>query len=441
MISGNGVEGSLVCFGNVAMAASGNTAWGESPGSVQLAIKRPAGRAWWLRPTAQFVLTAMPVAAALSTGVTAARASPSHLPATASASAAAPVLGSSPIPHTANVSLSQVQSAVHTLYRAHPDIGSFVVQDVQYTTESLKAAFKACTGVQGLTVSQANQTGQLLACAPLIFFLYRYGQDKSVPAALQVANELYSYVITHTTGPSNSETVLGGVLHSWGLPVSGNPVASGPVNSPGETSLVDGTNRAILAQGSVHLSVLGYQGNSKRASEKIVADVGPGWARESLMAGKATASVTVTPNAAYFSGNNAGLRSLIGLNAAAAKKAGRHWVTMKKGTSEYKDFVTEETIESVPATVLPTSSSSVKLSNSVSGGRPVKVLTWDATVSGSSTPLTETLVLSGTTPPLPVTELTRAGGDREVATFSGWGEKITVADPPASSAIPYSSLT
>ena len=316
-----------------------------------------------------------------------------------------------------------------------------MVQDVAYTTESRDVVLKACTAAQGATVSQADETSKLLACAPLVFFLYSYGREKSVPAASQVANELYSYVITHTTGPSSPETFLGGVLRSWGLPVSGNPVPSAPVNSPEETSLVDGANRAILAEGSVHLLVLGYQGNSKRVTEKIVANVGAGWASESLTAGKATASIRVTPKAAYFSGNNAGLTTLIGLNAAAAKKTGAHWVTMKKGTSEYKDFVIEETIGSVPATVLPASGTSVTVSTSVSQGHPVKVLTWQATVSGPNNQLSETLVLSGTVRPLPVTEVTRADGDHETATFSDWGEKLTVADPPATSAIPYASLT
>jgi hypothetical protein len=405
-----------------------------NPGNPGRRGRQPQRR--W--PVATIALT---IAAGLSAGAVTAWAGPAwadglyaaadHAPATASTAAPSPVLGSS----LANVSLSQVQSAIDNLYRAHPGIASFVVQDVEYPTQSRDVVLKACTKAQGPSVSQADETGQLLACAPLVFFLYSYGREKSVAAALQAANELYSYVTTHTTGPASPETVLGGVLRSWGLPVSGDPVSSAPVNSPGETSLVDGASSAIMAEGSVHLLVLGYQGNSKRATEKIVADVGPGWASESLTAGKATASIRVTPKAAYFSGNNAGLTTLIGLNAAAAKKAGSHWVTMKKGTSEYKDFVMEETIGSVPATVLPASGSSVKISTSVSRGRPVNVLTWQATVSGPNNQLSETLVLSGTARPLPVTEVTRADGDHETANFSDWGEKVTVAGPPATTAI------
>jgi hypothetical protein len=228
--------------------------------------------------------------------------------------------------------------------------------------------------------------------------------------------------------------------------VSSQPVPSSPSNTSEETSLVDGAKRAILAEGSVHLSVLGYPANSTRVTESIVADVGTVSARESLTAGKASASIRVTPQAAYFSGNNAGLTTLIGLSSSAAKKAGPHWVTMKKGTSEYKDFVTEETIGSVPATVLPGSGSAVKVSTAVSGGRPVKVLTWEASlsgsgVSGSSKRFSETLFLSGRAQPLPIMEVTRAGGDHETATFSDWGEKVTVSGPPPKSSIPYSSLT
>jgi hypothetical protein len=357
--------------------------------------------------------------------------------ATGSPPSPAPVLGS----RLANVSLGQVEAAIDGLYKTHPGIASFVVQDVEYTAQSRDAVLEACTEAQGPSPSQADETGKLLACAPLVFFLYSYGREESVPAALQAANELYSYAITHTNGPSNPEAVLGGALRSWGLPVSGDPVASSPVNSPEETSLVDGAKRAILAEGSVHLLVLGYHANSRRVTEEIVADVGTGSARESLTAGKASASITVTPQAAYFSGNNAGLTTLIGLNAAAAKKAGAHWVMMKKGTSEYKDFVTEETIGSVPATILPASGSSVKVSTAVSGGRPVKVLTWQATLSGSSDQLSESLFLSASTRPLPVMEVTRAGADHETATFSDWGEQVSVSGPAASSTIPYSVLT
>ena len=349
----------------------------------------------------------------------------------------APVLGGT----SPNVSLSQVESAIDDLYTTHPGIASFTVQDVEYTPKSSDVVLKACTKAQVPSPSQADETARLLACAPLVFFLFSYGQEKSVPAAVRVANELYYYAISHTTGPSSPEMVLGGVLRSWGLTVSGSPVPYSSVNSPGETALADGAKRAILAAGSVHLLVLGYQPNSKQAVEKIVADVGTSSASESLAQGKATASIRVTPKAAYFSGNNAGLTTLIGLSPSAAKKAGPHWVSMKKGTSEYKTFFTEETMGSVPATVLPASGTSVKFSTSESGGRPVKVLTWQATASGSNNHLSETLIMSAAVAPLPVTEVTRVGGDRETVSFSGWGETVSVPGPPAAAVIPYSALT
>ena len=357
--------------------------------------------------------------------------------ATSSAPAPAPVVGST----SPNVSLTQIETAIDDLYTAHPGIASFEVQDVGYTPQSSDVVLKACTAAQGRSPSQADETARLLACAPLVFFLFSYGREKSVPEAVRVANELYYYAISHTNGPSSPVMVLGGVLRTWGLPVSGSPVPYSSVNSPAETALVDGAKRAILAAGSVHLLALGYQPNSKQAVEKIVADVGTSSASESLAQGEATASIRVTPKAAYFSGNNAGLTTLMGLSSSAAKKAGPHWVTMKKGTSEYKTFSTEETIGSVPATVLPASGTSVKFSTSESGGRPVKVLTWQATASGSNNHLSETLVMSAAAAPLPVTEVTRVGGDHETVSFSGWGEKVSVPGPPAAAVIPYSALT
>ena len=49
--------------------------------------------------------------------------------------------------------------------------------------------------------SQDAETGQIIACAPLIFFFYSYGKQSSVPAAVTLAGDLYWYAVTHISGP------------------------------------------------------------------------------------------------------------------------------------------------------------------------------------------------------------------------------------------------
>jgi hypothetical protein len=77
------------------------------------------------------------------------------------------------------VSLGQLNAEVGALYIAHPALTSFSAQDVSYTTKSRQAVLRECTtpgpaGSQGATGSQQAETGQIVACAPLIFYYYYY---------------------------------------------------------------------------------------------------------------------------------------------------------------------------------------------------------------------------------------------------------------------------
>jgi hypothetical protein len=351
------------------------------------------------------------------------------------------------------VSEAQVERTIASLYRAHPGIATFVAQDVTYSRRSLDVVLNACTdgGARASTTSQV-QSGRLLACAPLIFLLYSYGQKEAVPQAIRAAQELFSYAVTQVQGPLDAQSVLGGVLQSWGLPVvlaarpggtgasrSGAPPPAGASNSAAEKSVVAATQRAILAKGSVHLVVEGFRDGSRAVAEKITGDIGTISAAESLSAEPASAAIRVTPGTAYFSGDTAGLTQLIGLPAAAAKRAGSKWVEMPAGTSEYNDFAREDTISALPASILPTSANSVKLKREIVSGRKLDVLAWGADAGGTTSgQLEETLVVPASSSPLPLSETTVAGGNIQTVTFTRWGEHFSVVAPPSSETIPYS---
>jgi hypothetical protein len=345
-----------------------------------------------------------------------------------------------------HVSLTAVEQETDALYRDHPGVSSFTVQDVQYTASSRAAVLRACAGSDAAraaagagAASQTVESQRLLACAPLIFFYYSYGREVSVPDSIALAHELYSYAVTNIAGPMNAAAALGELLRSWGLPVAGQHTApSAPATNPAVAALITKARRAILAQHGVHVTVTGRNSGSSTAAEQIVADMGATTGTESLAAGEASASIRVTPTAAYLAGNSAGLTTLIGLPASAAKKVGAHWAELKAGTREYQDLAKEDTISALPASILPSAADSVRLRTSVVAGRPAYVLSWQVISAGTST-VSEELTLAATASPLPVSETSSSQGDVQTAAFTRWGTTFTV--PAPASAISYSRVT
>jgi hypothetical protein len=274
----------------------------------------------------------------------------------------------------------------------------------------------------------------------LIFFFYRYGRTASVPDSVAMAGQLYWYAVTHIDGPIDARTSLNELLHSWKLPVPGLSAAA--AKSAVKASLITAAQDSILAQKSVHVVITGRkagnQAGNTALAEQIVADIGTTTGVESIRSGQAAASIRVTSTDAYFSGNPTGLTTFIGLSSAAASKAASRWVDIKAGTNEYQDLATEDTISALPASILPTAANTVQLSTATMAGRKVYVLDWKTTASGSSTKISERLILAATTQALPISETTIAGGDSETVTLEHWGEQFTV--PVPASAIPYSRV-
>jgi hypothetical protein len=280
------------------------------------------------------------------------------------------------------------------------------------------------------------ESSQVTACAPLIFFVYSYGQKASVPAAVDTAGKLYWYAVAHITGQASATVSLDELLHSWKLPVPGLPPAE--AQSAAEASVVTTASNSILAQKSVHVVIAGQKAGSAGAAERIVADIGTETGTESISSGTATAAIRVTRTDAYFTGTPTGLTTFIGLTPAAARKAASRWVDIKKGTNEYKDLAAEDTMAALPASILPATGNAAQLSTTTISGRKVYVLDWKTAPSGSGGQVSERLVLAATTQALPISETTTANGDSQAVTLDHWGESITVRAP--ASAIPYSRV-
>ena len=325
------------------------------------------------------------------------------------------------------VSLSRVQRDLDALYRGHPGIATFSAQDVTYTVKSRDTVLRECTS------GAAAGNSQIIACAPLIFFLYSYGRQASVPAAVSLAGELYWYAVTHISGSASPRVSLDEVLSSWKLPVP--PLSAAQRRSALLTSVLSAADDSILGQKSVHILITGAAGG---ATQRIAADIGTGAGVESITGRAGRATIRVTRRAAYFTGDQAGLTAYMGLKATDAARVRSRWVEIKSGSAEYQDLAAEDTMSSLPASILPSASNSVRLRAGTLSGQQVYVLTWKARASDTATTISARLVLTDGSTVLPVTEtLTGAGQTKEV-TLSHWAERFAV--PVPGSTVPYSSV-
>lgn len=331
------------------------------------------------------------------------------------------------------VSLQQVRTEISSLYTDHPDIASFSVQDVGYTPASRDTVLRECTA--GAAGSQDAETGQIIACAPLIFFFYSYGKQSSVPAAVTLAGHLYWYAITHISGPLDPKTSLDELLQSWKLPVPGLTPAE--QDKAVAASVITAASDAMLARKSVRVVITDHTAGAA-ATQQIVADIGTVTGIESITYGASNAAIRVTRQAAYFTGDTAGLTAYLGLSPAQAGKVGSRWVMIKAGTSEYQDLATENTISSLPSSILPSATDTARLGTATSGGQKEYVLDWKATASGSSTTIDVRLTLTAMPQVLPVSETLTTDGESKTVTFSRWDAPFTVTAPAP--VIPYSQI-
>jgi hypothetical protein len=226
------------------------------------------------------------------------------------------------------------------------------------------------------------------------------------------------------------------VLTTFGL-LSGTAEAAGRA-TPTTSSVLTSAKNAVAKQTSVHLELTSRAG-STAAEEHLEADLAKTSGVETITEGSSTAVIKVTPAYAYLSGNSSGLTNLFGLTSAEVKKLDGGWVSLKAGTTQYKDLAASMTVSSV-ASVLP-AAKGTKLYTPVVPAKNLYTLKWNTAASSSAPALANTLTLSasGATLPVQVTS-TATGGGKETVALSQWGEHVLVSAPPAGSTVPFSNL-
>jgi hypothetical protein len=209
--------------------------------------------------------------------------------------------------------------------------------------------------------------------------------------------------------------------------------------TPTTISVLTSAKSAIGKQTSVHL-VVTSRSSSTSVEENLQADLGKTSGIETISEGSDTVMIKVTPTYAYLSGNSSGLTKIFGLTSAEAKQVGKDWVSVKAGTSQYKDLAPSMTVSSA-AGVLP-AAKGTQLYTPAPAAKKLYTLKWDTAATSSEPAFANTLTLSAVGATLPVQETTTAlGGGRETVALSKWGEHVLVSAPPAGSTIPFSKVS
>jgi hypothetical protein len=358
-----------------------------------------------------------------------------------SAAAAAAISPASPVGsvtvQSRTVSLDSVRRQIALLYQKHPAVARFATQDVSYTPRSRARVLASCSGDGRQEGSEAVESSRVLACAPLIYFFFSYGRQDGVSEARTLADAIYSYASSSIRGPQDAESMLGSILQGWGVPVSDatSAPASGK-SSPAATALTGSVRRAILGQRSARVAIIGYQSNDPHPVATISAVIGARSGAETMREESAGASIRVTADSVFLSGNTAGLADLLGLPSSRTRGADGRWLQVSKGSAEYRDLATENTIAALPASLLPTSSDTVTETRARDHGRTVRVLRWSgADGSDPSATLTATLTVNPTSS-LPISELTTSPGHRQTVTFGRWNQPVNITAPYRSIPLP-----
>jgi hypothetical protein len=115
------------------------------------------------------------------------------------------------------ITFGGAQAAVLALYRSHPAVKAFTYEDVDYTAGTRDKVLAVCHRGGPEKSARSLESTRVLACAPLIFFLYSYGRHASVADAVSAARKLYWYAVTSNRAPFEAGPALTRLLLSWGV--------------------------------------------------------------------------------------------------------------------------------------------------------------------------------------------------------------------------------
>jgi len=115
------------------------------------------------------------------------------------------------------VTFAEAEDAIGRLYRRRPGVRTFVVRDVEYSPATRSKVLDICRR-GGLEVDRAAlESSRIAGCAPLIFFFYNYGRQKSAPDAVAVARKIYWYAVESIKGPFDAHATLDALLRTWAV--------------------------------------------------------------------------------------------------------------------------------------------------------------------------------------------------------------------------------
>jgi hypothetical protein len=192
-------------------------------------------------------------------------------------------------------------------------------------------------------------------------------------------------------------------------------------------AVVVAVRKAILSQSAVRLSSTSRSATTHKILETAVFDAGRTSSSQRYRTTTGRLSILVSPTAAWFTGNAAGLTSLFGVPPSLVGKIGRKWVMIGRSQVQYKDLAAA-VLSSVPSQVLPSASAKgLRLSSSTDAGAHVRVLTW--TDASSGTRAAYRLIVAGMGRALPILETETTSTATLVTSFGHWNEHVVVTAP------------
>lgn len=202
------------------------------------------------------------------------------------------------------------------------------------------------------------------------------------------------------------------------------PSAQASVKDPTTASVLKAAKAAMLKESGVHIVV---DSRSGKTTSAIIVDIGTSSGVETITSGKESVTIEVTPKWAYLSGSASGLTTVMGLTSAEQKKVGSSSVSMKAGTTPYKNLKENLTVSILP-TLLPVAKGT---SFSVGGGSNSKdyQLTWSTAATSSEPKTKSVLTISSGSKTLPLDEVISSSTGGGTTVFSKWGENVSVKKP------------
>ena len=225
---------------------------------------------------------------------------------------------------------------------------------------------------------------------------------------------------------------------AFGAP-AGAAAAAGPsAQSEYEAALKAATNQTVhfqtnVTQGPVTLQQAGDAGTTSGSESLTVRN------------GKQTErmSAEVIGKTGYVKGNPTGLRNILALSSAQARKYQGQWLSFPMSNSNLAQLVAG-LLKSQVATELSFSGPFTFAADATINGQRARAIKGSVSTSNGSS-VSEILYVPATGKPLPIQEVTNPGAKAQTSTihgtvtFSNWGEQVDV--PPPAHSVPLSKLS